>query len=64
MQDILIRPSMKFIKAGYALILLLIIAATALHYLYLVIVNMHLLIFFQYIMKIMQLIIKDKVIIL
>src|SRR5258708_12185988 len=36
MQDTVIRPSMKFIKAGYALILLLIIAATALHYLYLV----------------------------
>ena len=36
MQDIVIRPSMKFIKAGYALTLLLIVAATAVHYLYIV----------------------------
>lgn len=36
MQDIVIRPSMKFIRAGYALTLLLIIAATAVHYLYIV----------------------------
>jgi uncharacterized membrane protein YdbT with pleckstrin-like domain len=36
MQDIVIRPSMKFIKAGYALVLLIIVAATALHYMYLV----------------------------
>jgi len=34
MQDIVIRPSMKFIRAGYALTLLLIVAATAVHYLY------------------------------
>ena len=36
MQDIVIRPSMKFIRAGYALTLLLIVAATAVHYLYIV----------------------------
>jgi uncharacterized membrane protein YdbT with pleckstrin-like domain len=34
MQDIVIRPSMKFIKAGYAITLLLIGAAFAVHYLY------------------------------
>ncbi len=35
MQDIVIRPSMKFIKAGYALTLLVIAGAIAVHYLYL-----------------------------
>ena len=34
MQDVVIRPSMKFIKAGYALTLLVIAAAFAVHYLY------------------------------
>lgn len=36
MQDIVIRPSMKFIRAGYALTLLLILAAIAVHYMYIV----------------------------
>ena len=35
MQDTVIRPSMKFIKAGYLLVLLLILAAAAVHYKYL-----------------------------
>ncbi|HYL75632.1 MAG TPA: PH domain-containing protein [Bryobacteraceae bacterium] len=35
MADIVIRPSMKFIRAGYLLILILILAAVAVHYKYL-----------------------------
>jgi uncharacterized membrane protein YdbT with pleckstrin-like domain len=35
MADIVIRPSMKFIKAGYAFTLLLILAAAVVHYKYL-----------------------------
>ena len=34
MADVVIRPSMKFIKAGYVLTLLVIIAATFVHYKY------------------------------
>ena len=34
MQDVVIRPSMKFIKAGYALTFLVIAAAFAVHYMY------------------------------
>jgi uncharacterized membrane protein YdbT with pleckstrin-like domain len=36
MADIVIRPSMKFIKAGYVLVLLIICAAVIVHYKYLV----------------------------
>ncbi len=36
MADIVIRPSMKFIKAGYVLALLIICAAVFVHYKYLV----------------------------
>jgi len=36
MSDIVIRPSMKFIKAGYVLVLLIICAAVFVHYKYLV----------------------------
>jgi len=35
MADIIIRPSMKFIKAGYAFTFLLIVAAVVVHYKYL-----------------------------
>jgi len=35
MADIVIRPSMKFIKAGYVAVLLVILAATFVHYRYL-----------------------------
>lgn len=35
MADLVIRPSIKFIRAGYLLILLLILAAVAVHYKYL-----------------------------
>lgn len=35
MADITIRPSMKFIRAGYLLVLLLIVAAVIVHYQYL-----------------------------
>jgi uncharacterized membrane protein YdbT with pleckstrin-like domain len=35
MADIVIRPSMKFIRAGYLLVLLLIVAAVVVHYKYL-----------------------------
>ena len=34
MQDVVIRPSMKFIKVGYAITLLVIASAFAVHYLY------------------------------
>ena len=35
MADLTIRPSLKFIKAGYALTLLAVLAAVVIHYLYL-----------------------------
>jgi uncharacterized membrane protein YdbT with pleckstrin-like domain len=35
MPDVVIRPSMKFLRAGYCLILLLILVAAAVHYKYL-----------------------------
>jgi len=37
MSDIVIRPSLKFIKAGYVLVLLIICAATIVHYKYLIV---------------------------